>query len=461
MNLPKVHIFFLIGILLWPIHGFNQTSDVTVTYGKTTLDLTERFSIRVVIRAKNYDVSDFPEIDGFTKGGRSIVHTTFRKQGTRGIEHTITQNYLPKKVGNFKLSPSSITVNNQSVFLPGELISVKSSGKTAVKQDTIQLIELPTVYLEDATLLLNVAKDSVFVGEGLRVSVGFYVSDLNTAGWDFPTNLNAQVEAIAQQIKPANCLESRLEITDITSQRTRINQKDYTRYTVFEAIYYPLNTDQISFKPVFLTMNALTSAGEISESRRFESRTVKVNIKPLPDHPLKDKVPVGNFYLREWLSKSNVETGTSVPYEFRILGEGNFATVNLPTPENDENFDFYPTQVNSNTKEGLLNGSRTFKFAVFPKDTGVISLNSYFKFIYFNANNATYDTLSSNVKIEVSGDKIASTNAKKNDIYAGLKYNDSTATQVNYRRVLKNIANVVIVAILISLLYMLRKKHLG
>lgn len=461
MKLRKVHIFFLIGILLWPTYGFGQTSDVTVTYGKTTLELTEKFSIRVVIRAKDYEVSDFPEIDGFTKGGRSVVHTTFRKQGTRGIEHTITQNYLPKKKGNFKLSPSSITVNKRSVFLPGELISVKSSGKTAIKQDTVQLIELPTVYLEDATLLLNVTKDSVFVGEGLRVSVSFYVSDLNTAGWDFPANLNAQVETIAQQIKPANCLESRLEITDITPQRTRINQKDYTRYTIFEAIYYPLNTNPILFKPVFLTMNALKSSEEVSEARRFESRIVQVNIKPLPNHPLKEKVPVGNFYLREWLSKSNVETGTSVPYEFRILGQGNFATVNLPTPENDENFDFYPTQVKINSKEGSLNGSRVFKFAVFPKDTGVISLSPYFKFIYFNVNKATYDTLVSNVKIEVSGEKIASINAKKNDIYAGIEHSDSTAAPINYRRVLKNVANVVIVAILISLLYMLRKKRSG
>lgn len=444
-----------------PICCLGQVSDVTVSYGKTTLDLNEKFSIKVVIRAKDYDVSGFPEIDGFTKGGRSVSHATFRRNGSRGIEHTITQSYLPKRAGIYKISPSSIIINERSVFLPGEIISVKSNNKDPEQPDTVEIIELPTEYVEDAQLILNTFKDSVFVGEGFRVTVSFYVSDLNTAGWDFPPDLNSQVEAIAQKIKPDNCLESRLEITNISPQRTRINQRGYTQYTVFEAIYYPLNTKPIAFKPVTLIMTRVGNEGEDATSQRFETRATKIGIKSLPDHPLKDKVPVGSFSLREWLNKGSVETGTSVPYEFRIIGEGNFVTVNLPTPENDSKFDFYPTEVTNHTKEGKLNGSRVFKFAVFPKDTGEIALKPYFQFIYFNINKAAYDTLDSKVTIEVSGEKIASINAKKNDIYEGIEDIDSTLAPINYRRILKNIANVIIVGMLVSLLYMLRSRHKG
>jgi hypothetical protein len=208
-------------------------------------------------------------------------------------------------------------------------------------------------------------------------------------------------------------------------------------------------------------MTKVGDEGEGEESRRFETRSAKLGIKSLPDHPLKDKVPVGSFSVREWLNKGSVETGTSVPYEFRIIGEGNFATVNLPTPRNDDKFDFYPTEVTNNTKEGKLSGSRVFKFAVFPKDTGEIALKSYFQFIYFNVNKAAYDTLDSRVTIEVSGEKIASMNAKKNDIYAGIESTDSTIIPINYRRILKNIANAIIVGMLVSLLYMLRNRHTG
>lgn len=461
MNLPKVHIFSFIGSLLLPILCLGQLSDVAVSYGKTSLDLDEKFTIKVIVRANDYNVSDFPQIDGFVKSGRSVAHTPFRNNGLRGIEHTITQSYLPKRTGIFKLSPSSIIVNGRSVFLPGEILNVRNSEEATTEKDSIQSIELPTKYVEDAQLLINTFKDSVFVGEGFRVTVGFYVSDLNTAGWDFPDNLNAQVEAIAQQVKPENCLESRLEITNIKPQRTRINRRGYTQYTVFEAVYYPLNANPITFKPVTLTMMKIGNANKVAESRRFETQPLKIAVKFLPDHPLKDKVPVGNFYLREWLSQGSVETGTSVPYEFRILGEGNFATISLPTPKNDEKFDFYPTEVNNAVKEGELSGSKLFKYAIFPKDTGNIALKPYFEFIYFNINKAAYDTLSSNVTIEVSGDKIASTNTKKNDIYTGIENLDSTVVPINYRTILKNLANVVIVSMLLSLLYMLTKRNTG
>jgi hypothetical protein len=200
---------------------------------------------------------------------------------------------------------------------------------------------------------------------------------------------------------------------------------------------------------------------ENNTKRTFNTKSGNLGVKPLPEHPLKDKVPVGNFYLREWLTKGETETGVSVPYEFRVIGEGNFATVNLPTPENDARFDFYPSNVTSNIKEGRLSGDKVFKYMVFPKDSGDIALNDYFKFIFFNVDKATYDTLSSNVMLSVSGDKITSTSRKRNDIYAGLEDVSSQDIPINYRIILKNLANVLIVSMMIALLFMMRNRNTG
>lgn len=460
MSLPKVHIFLLITLLKLPLLAWSQQSEATVSYGNTTIELDEKFTIKVVIRAKDYDVSDFPDIEGFTKSGRSVAHASFKRDGIRGIEHTITQSYVPKRSGTFKLSPTSITVNGQERSLPGEIISVslKNNLETA-NADSIEVEIVDIDEKEDAQLLLNTFRDSVFVGQGFRVTVGFYVSDLNTVGWDFPADLTSQVEAIAQAVKPSNCLESRKEITRITSQRTRINGRGYTQYTLFEAIYYPLNAQPIVFKPVSLTMIKIGS--DVNDKRVFTTKPASLGVKPLPEHPLKDKVPVGDFYLREWLTKGETETGVSVPYEFRIIGQGNFATVNLPTPENDARFDFYPSEVKNNIKEGSLSGNRIFKYMVFPKDSGEIALSNYFKFIFFNVKKANYDTLSSNVTLSVSGEKITSTSRKKNDIYAGLENMSSEDIPVNYRIILKNMANVLIVSMMIALLFMMRKSKTG
>jgi len=462
VNLPKVHIFLLIALLTFPLWGWSQQTEATISYGNTTVELGEKFTIKVIIRAKDYDVSNFPEIEGFTKGGRSVAHASFRKNGSKGIEHTITQNYIPKKAGTFKLSPTVITINDQERNLLGEIISVSSKKK--YEEYTADSLRADIVNIdkkEDAQLFLNTFKDSVFVGQGFRVTVGFYVSDLNTVGWDFPADLNGQVEAIAQAIKPGNCLESRKEITSITPQRTQVNGRGYAQYTVFEAIYYPLNTKSITFKPVFLAMIKTGTDAKNNAKRTFSTKSRNLGVKPLPEHPLKDKVPVGNFYLREWLTKGDTETGVSVPYEFRVIGEGNFATVNLPTPENDARFDFYPSGVTNSIKEGRLSGNRVFKYMIFPKDSGKIALNDYFKFIFFNVNKAAYDTLSSDVTLSVSGDKITSTSRKKNDIYAGLEGINSGDIPINYRIILKNIANVLIVSMIIALLFMMKNRNTG
>ncbi len=205
----------------------------------------------------------------------------------------------------------------------------------------------------------------------------------------------------------------------------------------------------------------LKTGSDGNSKRTFTTKTAKLGVKPLPEHPLKDKVPVGSFYLREWLSNAETETGVSVPYEFRIIGEGNFATVNLPTPENDARFDFYPSEVKNNTSGGSLNGDRTFKYMVFPKDSGTIALKNYFEFIFFNVKTMAYDTLSSKVKLRVSGEKITSESRKRNDIYAELENTSSADVPINYRIILKNIANVLIISMMIALLFMMRKKKSG
>jgi hypothetical protein len=462
VNLPKVHISLVIALMTLPLWGWSQQTEATISYGNTTVELDEKFTIKIVIRAKDYDVSDFPEIKGFTKGGRSVAHASFRKNGSKGIEHTITQNYIPKKPGTFKLSPTVITINDQERNLLGEIISVSSKKKyEKYAADSLQADIINIDEKEDAQLFLNTSKDSVFVGQGFKVTVGFYVSDLNTVGWDFPPDLNSQVEVIAQTIKPGNCLESRKEITSITPQRTRINGRGYSQYTVFEAIYYPLNTKSVTFKPVALTMIKTGIDSENNAKRTFNTKSGNLGVKPLPEHPLKDKVPVGNFYLREWLTKGETETGVSVSYEFRIIGEGNFATVNFPTPENDARFDFYPSEVKNNIKEGSLSGDRAFKYMVFPKDSGKIALDNYFKFIFFNVKKADYDTLSSSVTLSVSGEKITSTSRRRNDIYAGLEDINSADIPINYRIILKNIANVLIVSMMITLLFMMRNRNTG
>lgn len=450
MRWAKVHILFIISILF--SHFVWSQQAIQVELGQAVIEPSERFTIRVVIREKEYNVGDFPTIEGFTKAGKSVAHTPFKENGKKGIEHTIIQNYIPTALGTFRLPDFSLKINGVEQLIDGTVLRVvNDKTKLAEEDKTIKATK------EDAMLAISVSHNEVFVGQGCKVTVAFYVSSQNTVGWDFPSNLNSQVDAIAKRLKPENCLESRLMITNVAKENTTLGGKSYDKYMVFQAIYYPLDTKSFTLPSVQMSMWRVNDKNVREVERMFSTKPTTVVVKSLPEHPLKDKVAVGNFKLQEWISKSKVETGTSFTCRFVISGEGNFTTVGLSMPPNDSHFDFYPPKTESKLITGSEIGERSFIFPVFPKDSGTFEMKNYFQWVYFNTKTATYDTLKPKLSIKVVGETITQAKASSANIYDGIEKLTTSSQSTDYRLIVKNIANVLILGVIIVLLFLFIK----
>ncbi len=103
-----------------------------------------------------------------------------------------------------------------------------------------------------------------------------------------------------------------------------------------------------------VTLEMLVGSGKAGDGKvlkSFRSKVVKVTVKPLPPHPLKDQVAVGQYKLFERLSSALVYPGESIRYLFRIEGKGNIAAI--PTPEiiANSSFDFYPPDISQINKK--------------------------------------------------------------------------------------------------------------
>lgn len=455
MSFPKIHIIlFLLLSLVLSFTLVAQKQEVKVELGENELLVNERFFIKISVRAEGSDVGEFPTIEGFTKGGRSVAHTEYKEGKKRGIQHTITQNYTAVSVGTFKLSPFNLLVNNETISLEGTTLRVSTEKPTTI----LETETIVTNIREDALILLSTEKKEVFIGEGFVVSLGFYVADANTVGWNFPTDLTTQVDAIARKIKPENCLESRTLITDVLEEKITINNKKYTRYKVFQAIYYPLNGNRVKIPAVELMMLKKIQDNKKAEIKKFTTQPLEINVKPLPEHPLKDKVAVGKFTLKEWLEKSKNKTGESFTYKFWIEGEGNFATINFETPSNDDSFDFFPSKINNVLKTGVKAGEKIIEYRIFPKLAGNYPLKNYIQWIYFNTEKASYDTLQSKITLEVSGEKIIAARSSLDDIYDNLENIPTAIPETDFRVLVKNIANVAVIGMVIALLVALQWK---
>lgn len=443
MNSRKIHIFYI--FLLFLVSNFALAQeDVKIELGKKNILLEDNFTIKVIIRNTDKSaVSAFPELPNFTKGAKQKV---FSKNP---LGYTITQNYTPTREGNFKIPPFILTINNKDYTTESFNIVVNSSDEDPEEIEIISAEKAKS----NAFLTMSIDKNKVYIGEGFRISLAFYVAENNTIKMDFADDLNAQVDAIAKKIKAPDCLEQRILISDLKGIPTVINGKKYLTFKFFEAVYFPLNNKPINIPAVELRM--VQTIKNTKESIVFKDTPQTVLVSDLPEHPLKDKVSAGNFSLVEQIETRKINTGKSFSYLFKIVGDGNFSTVNVTPPADDSFFDFYPPEIKENRPNGQPGREKLFRYRILPKDSGQYQFDKYFFWVFFNTKKGQYDTLKSDLKIKVLGKTIADKDTDaSNDIFAGIDKLDTSRIETNYQEVLKNISNLLIICMLIGSLYL-------
>ncbi|MBA4852447.1 BatD family protein [Emticicia sp. BO119] len=443
----RIYIFLSIIFFFSSCFFAQAQEEVIIGFGKKNLLIDENLVISVIITGNDKsNVSIFPEIQGFTKADRKIIHA-------KGQSHTITQNYTPIKEGSFRIPPFELTVNGK-IYESESTTIVVTPPKDEAEEENNEVISLENIK-DNAFLALNVDKSTVYVGEGFRVSLAFYIAETNTMQMGFPDDLNAQVDLIAKKIKSPDCLEERINITKIVEGHRTINGKKYLTYKFFEAIYFPLNNQPVKIPAVELRMDQSKKNNAEKESISFTNKPFTVKVLNLPEHPLKDKVVAGNFNLVEQIETRKINTGKSFNYSFRIVGQGNFSTVSVSSPSNDSFFDFYPPEVKEIHNNDFTIQEKEFRYRVVPKDSGQQALSKYFYWIYFNTKTESYDTLKSKIKIKILGKAIADKESgTSEDIFAGIDKLDTSTIQTNYQEVVKNISNLLIICMVMGCIYL-------
>ncbi len=450
-------LFFL--VLMQAQAAFAQDQEVKTELSSRYIQMNEAFSIKVVIQnSKEYEVEGLPEIKGFKKNSKSIAHTQVQIQGRKVIQHTITQNYSPTVNGVFAVPAFDLVVNDRNYHI--EEFSISVGDKPIVNSDFTEKTNINSKLISGVELNLTHSKPDIYVGEGVKITLGFYIPEFNTTPWEFlpAEELNKEIEKIARILKPKECLENRLSITNIEGTDLVIDDKKITFYKLFEAVYYPLNNLPIRFASVRLPM--IKNLGENNSQKvDFKTKAVTISVKPLPEHPQKEKLAVGDFILKERIQSKTFNTGKSFDYSFKIIGDGNFNAINFEELSNDAHFDFFPPQIIQNQKNGSQLGEKEFIFKILPKDSGTYNLGNYFFWVYFNTKTMTYDTLTSSQLIEVSGEVITNNANTSGDLFDHIDLLKTSGINVNYRKIIKNIANVAVILMLLGMFYLIDFKR--
>lgn len=420
--------------------GFSAAAQqVEIVLGPDAVAENEAWTITITVkndRLKSYD--NFPEIKGFRKRGQSTQSTTNIVNGQISSSQSVIMTYMPMQQGTVTVPSFSMKVNDETISVQGKKVKVgppkqqqqrdpfrnffdRSPADDFFGNGETEFVDIK----EDAFLALTTSKDEVYIGEGFNTTLSFYVSQDNRAPLQF-YELGRQLAEILKKIKPTNCWEENFNIENIDGESVKINGRDYTQYKVYQATFYPLNTEPITFPSVGLEMIKYKVAKNPSffgqnrkeDFKTFYTKPRKVTVNELPPHPLKNIVAVGDYKLEERIRNKELETGKSVGYNFNVYGEGNISAIAKPNVKGDDQFEFYEPNIRQDItrQSNRVTGTKSFDYFMIPKEPGRYNLADYFQWIFFNPKTEKYDTLKSQLVVNVTGESKKNEAIQSNDL---------------------------------------------
>ena len=359
----------------------------------------------------------------------SSVSTTFSYMLTADVEGTFTVGPATCTAGGKKLTSSSFTIKVEK--LSQAQMQQRQQQQQAQQQrrqayDPWAQQPQPAAKIDDNTLFARASVNNThpYQGEQIIVTYKIYTQvPLSQAGIDkLPGNKGFWAEDLSagKQIK---------------QYEETVNGQRYQVAEIRKGALFAQESGKLSIEPLNLNVLAMVQrqrrrTGSILDlfddpffnaaqavEYPLHTKTVTVNVKPLPASPEDFSGAVGSFSIKGGLNLDNVKSNEAVSYRLTINGRGNLMLITPPSPQFPASFEVYDPQIEDNLSKGDngISGSRTYEWVLIPRSQGKFSIPAY-KFIYFDPSNSQYVTLTiPEQTINVAKGK-ASASSSKDDV---------------------------------------------
>ncbi len=417
-------------LLLTATIGWAQPGgpQVEVVSGPAALPVTGVYTLAFRLRSVALaDYSAFPDLDGFKKAGKTSTTTTHLVQGRSFTELTITQRYIPYGEGDYFIKPFQLTVNGMQVRGGGSTVHVGPAlqapagpaptpgAGTAPLQGVGALDHLfgkpkPGLYQDlpdHGALVLEADRRQVFVGEGVRVILSFYLRPADQAVLAFH-DFDDQLPRLLRQLRQTTAWE-----VPATDQKVLPDTVHWTgglllRFRLAETMYYPLTAQPLRFPPLALTMTKFRLLkkpvpgmdGRLAAYKTYVARPLEVAVRPLPARRRGPPVAVGHYQLRESISRTEFAAGQVFSYTFGVEGTGNLAALAPPRLAPRAGLAVYGPEVYQETAPRGM-GRKLFRYRLVAQRPGPLPLDSLWQLVVFDPVAARYVTLRSALRLQI------------------------------------------------------------
>jgi hypothetical protein len=465
------------------LFSFSFAQEVSFELGPDQIGLNETFTIKLTIandKIKSYD--QFPEIQGFQKQGISQSSAMSIINGQMSSTNSIIQYYKPLRKGTFTLGNFGIKINGTAYNSSGKTITVTDAKAQQRSSNSIfdpfddlfggRNAEPEYIEIEDeAFFSTSVSKDQIYVGEGVNVSLAFYMPEANQAPFQF-YEPGRQLDEILKKLKPSKAWEENFNISSIQPEKVTINGQNWIKYKVFEASFFPFSEGEIVIPSVSWEMikykvaknPTFFGSNRLEDFKKFNSPRKVIKVKPLPPHPRRNEVNVGAFQLRENISKVEVGTGEGFTYRLGIVGEGNINAINTPITQEIQKLNTYDPNIKQqiNRGGGKITGVKEFEYYLTINEPGEVNLVNHFEWIYFNPYLEKYDTLRPKAIVEVVGEsKVnqAISNSRLGGIYDLIEVEPNKLSNQRFKYYFSILINVLLATAVVLIAVLIVKKR--
>lgn len=378
------NILLILFILIISGNVFGADPSISLTLDRTSASINDSIYITVSVKGKTF--VSHPRLLGVENFSVRQAGSSSQMQIINGaVSSSKVFHYvlIPRKTGTFTIGPAVLDIGGQQYKSNTAIINIR--GEEHGPQVAPTPNEERTAYMT-----ARVNKSNPYVGEQIVYTANFYTRiAFQNAQLDVPEFTGFWKE----------------QLGDVKNTQKVINGRLWQVSTVSFALF-PLESGELTIEKTTLSGDFVVAAKRPSslfsnpffdsfydtERKRFSSKPVKINVKPLPTEgkPADFSGLVGNFSVSEEISSRKLEAGESTTLTVTVKGDGDLKKLSSPEIKNGsfKIYDDKPIVKTMPTSSGLSE-TKIFKKAIVPLSPGQLTISS-FKFSYFDPKKEEY-----------------------------------------------------------------------
>ena len=408
-----------IGFLLWISAVALWAEEISFTCkAPATVVSGQQFKLVYTVNKDGKDLR-VPEISDFdVLFGPSTSHSSsfqiVNGKATSSTQITYTYMLAGREPGKYTIAPATIVISGdkytsnsvQIEVLPADKQPASSSASQGLPVDNSSVANVNN---EQIFVKQHFTKTKVYEQEAIQVTYKLYtrLDVVQVGGAKFPEFKDFFVQDIELDPNRSWVVE-------------HVDGYNYNTIVLKQCIIFPQHAGKINIDggnvEVVLRMRTSSSRHQsifddffqsyqdVKKSLKFSG--AQITVKELPANaPAGFNGAVGAYTLNSSISSENIKVNDALTLKLKIAGTGNLKLVKTPEVNFPLDFDVYDPKMDVKVKptSNGQNGSKSIEYVAIPRFGGDFEIPAV-KFVYFDINRGSYQTLTTPVyKIKVDG----------------------------------------------------------